>query len=464
MIMQDSLCHRVDSLAWVPCTQELKDKYTRTDSFGDQYEMFRYDLITDSLGLPRNLATSDNQFFTYGEGYDWKNGFVPRDDEQQRLVDDMVYVLKGQHKLGSIMQAPTGYGKTYLGSAVIQRMGLKTCVITTKEDIMHDWRTALSEVLCIPESDVHFWNGDKVPGDDAQAVVALVQSVCKGPERYSPEMYEQFGMVLVDEVQRMGAEEFSKAMWWFPARYRMGLSATPYRRDGRERVFKAHIGEVDVWTEEKALPFRVIVKRTGWKVPKLWQFDPEEEKNVFGPLKIPWGRATVAVKHLLGDDDRNDIIASFCTSALKKGRNTVIFSDTVDHLNAIKEHLIANGIGEETFGYYVGLTNKVYNRPKKEQYKGYRKDLRDQAATKPFVLATYKMCSEATNKPWWDTAVFATAKADVNQIMGRIRREYPNKLMPVALDLVDWAHEVFRVFSKKRIKWYESEGAEIVYK
>lgn len=460
----ETLLYRLDAAAWYANSEDLRERFTRVDSFGEEYTMYLEDPVQDLIGLPRTLGAPEiaqTKQFAYSDGYQWADGFVPRDDEQGRMVADAAYILK--QKLGTIMQAPTGYGKTYLGAAVVQRLGQKTCVITTKEDIMHDWRKALSEVLSIPESDVHFWNGDNVPGEDAQAVVALVQSVAKGPERYSQEMYDQFGFVIVDEVQRMGADYFSQAMWWFKARYRLGLSATPYRRDGRERVFKAHIGEVDVWTEEQVLPFKVIMCRTGWKAPKLWHWNPATKKQEFGPLPIPWGRAIVAVKHLQEHEYRNDLIFKFCKSALKKKRNTVIFSDTVEHLDTIKEHLIANGIGEENFGYYVGLTNKVYNRPKKEQYKDYRKDLRDQAATKPFVLATYKMCSEGTNKPWWDTAVFATAKADVNQIMGRIRREYEGKNQPVALDLVD-DHQVFHVFAKKRIKWYEHEGAEIVHR
>lgn len=466
----ETLLYRLDSAAWYARTDEYEKQFTKRDAYGDPYEMFTYDVVNDLIGLPRNFGAPEiaqSVGFKYSDGYQWADGFVPKDDEQERLVADMVHVLS--KKMGAILEAPTGYGKTYLGSAIIQRIGQKACVITTKQDIMKDWRKALSEVLSIPESDVHMWHGDKEPGEDAQAVVALVQSVCKGYDRYPKEMYEQFGLVMVDEVHRMGADEFSKAMWHFPARYRVGLSATPYRRDGKEKVFHAHIGQVEVSTEVKTLPFKVILKQTGWQVPKVWQWNPEKKRKQFDFLNIPWDRAILAVKHLQDDPDRNDIIFQFCKSALKKGRNTVIFSDTVEHLTAIQLHLIANGIPEEKFGYYVGLQNPVYKLPQKEQPKnpdgtttGYRELLRTEHATRPIVLATYKMCSEATNKPWWDTAVLATAKSDVVQIVGRILREYPGKPTPVVLDLIDGNHKVFATFAKKRRKWYESQNTEIV--
>jgi superfamily II DNA or RNA helicase len=280
--------------------------------------------------------------------------------------------------------------------------------------------------------------------------------------RYSKELYDSFGVVVVDEVQRMGADEFGKAMWYLPGRYRLGLSATPYRKDGRDEMFRAHIGEIEVWTEEQTLLPKVICVDTEWQVPEVWNYQTKEK----GPLIIPWDRAITAVKYLQEDYVRNQIICSFMRSALKKGRFTVILSDTVEHLQLIKYALVESGIedNEENFGWYVGLTNAVYKRPKAEQYKGYREDIRERAKLAKIALATYKMTSEGTNVPWWDTEILATPKADVEQPVGRIRREWDGKYQPVVLDLCDYNHRVFATFAKKRREWYESIGAEIIHR
>ena len=451
---------------------DIPENFTRTDKYGDEYRMFTESIIDKTFMVPRNSAPlvdvshkgdlSVSAQFPEVIHYDWDDGFIPRDEEQRRMVDESVAKLSGTQYGGHIMRAPTGYGKTYLGAAVIQKMGMRALVITTKEDILGDWKTALGKTLNIDADKIGEWHGDVVPEPHHEVVVGLVQSVCKGYARYPKDLYDSFGMVVIDEVQRMGADKFGEAMWWLPGRYRLGLSATPYRKDGRDEMFRAHIGEIEVWTEEQTMIPKVICVDTEWKVPVVWNYQTREK----GHLIIPWDRAIIGVKYLQEDYDRNQIICSFMRSALKKGRLTVILSDTVEHLQFIKDALVESGVedNEENFGWYVGLTNAVYKRPKAEVYKGYREDIRERAKLAKIALATYKMTSEGTNVPWWDTEILATAKADVEQPVGRIRREWDGKHQPVVLDLCDYNHRVFATFAKKRREWYESIGAEVIHR
>ena len=368
---------------------DIPENFTRKDKFGDEYKMFTESIIDKTFMVPRNSAPrTDDEFDTWSgiavdttfpnvTHYEWDDGFIPRDAEQRRMVDESIASLSEKYYNGHIMRAPTGYGKTYLGSAVIQKIGMRALVITTKQDILGDWKEALGKTLNIDPDKIGEWHSDAPPPEDRhEVVVGLVQSICKGPsEKYPKELYDSFGMVVIDEVQRMGADEFGKCMWYLPGRYRLGLSATPYRKDGRDEMFRAHIGEVEVWTEEQTLLPKVICVDTEWQVPEVWNYQTKKK----GPLIIPWDRAIVAVKHLQEDYNRNQIICRFMEAALKKGRCTVILSDTVDHLQFIKDALVDSGIedNEENFGWYVGLTNAVYKRPKAEQYKGYREDIRE---------------------------------------------------------------------------------------
>ena len=450
--------------ALYPRRKEFYKKFTFKAKFGEPYELYRDAPDLDGIWLPRNCApivTNENEAeqvlaTSVGpRGYNWDNGFQPRNSEQQRLVDESVALLmRGGVSNGHIIEAPTGFGKTWVGAAIIQKVGVRPCVITTKEDIMHGWRVVLSKCLNIDPDDIALWHGNKVPKPEHQAAVALVQSVCKGFSRYGFDIYNSFGLIMVDEVHRMGADKFSQAMWEFPALYRVGLSATPYRKDGKERVFKAHIGEVEVSTEMQTMIPKVIMVDTKWEVPIV--YDWEEQR--MAPLFIPWGRMMVAVKHLSKDKRRNKIIINFLRSVLSKGRNTVVFSDTVKHLQIIKDLCVEAGIPDDTdtMGWYTGLSSGVYpGTGKREQ--------RERAKLAKICLATYKMCSEATDVPWWDTCILATPKADVVQPVGRIRREFEGKQQPLVLDLCDYGHEVTSVFSYKRLSWYESIGAEVVH-
>ena len=452
----------------------IPENFTRSDKYGDEYKMYSKNMPYLTYMIPRNSAPFVDHDTTEGitvgigfpvtETYDWDDGFIPRDEEQRRMVDESAALLTSEYYNGHIMRAPTGYGKTYLGSAVIQKVGMRALVITTKQDILGDWKTALGKTLNIDEDKIGEWHSDAPPPEDHhEVVVGLVQSICKGPtEKYPQSLFDSFGMVVIDEVQRMGADEFGKCMWYLPGRYRLGLSATPYRKDGRDEMFRAHIGEIEVWTEEQTLIPKVICVDTEWQVPEVWNYQTKKK----GPLIIPWDRAIIGVKYLQEDYIRNQIICRFMRAALKKGRLTVILSDTVDHLQFIKDALVESGIedNEENFGWYVGLTNAVYKRPRAEQYKGYREDIRERAKLAKIALATYKMTAEGTNVPWWDTEILATPKADVEQPVGRIRREWDGKNQPVVLDLCDYNHRVFATFAKKRREWYQSIGAEIIHR
>jgi superfamily II DNA or RNA helicase len=283
----------------------------------------------------------------------------------------------------------------------------------------------------------------------------------KGPTRYPAVDYESFGLVVCDEVHRMGAEQFSQAMWWFPAKLRLGLSATPYRKDGREQVFFGHIGPVALQAHQETLVPRVVIRRSDWQVPRV------QRRSTFGDVitvKLPHeaGKLGHINKSVGQHQRRNRIIARFCHTAYTRNRNTVVFSDSLDHLDRIKSELLRAGVPDDAIGYYVGITGG--SKARSSAYSGNKKARqaqREAAKAKAVVLATYQMASEATDVPWWDTCVLAIPRADVVQIVGRIRREYPDKGLPVVLDIVDEDSPVYAAFAKKRLRWYESIGCEI---
>ena len=457
----DTTPHSVGAGARYPYTSALQNSFTLKDRFGEIYELFQYDVINNFIIVPRNctpeLGAGNYERVHYKE-YDWLSGFVARNSEQTRIIDEtMAYMSSRSHMAGMIIEAPTAFGKTWVGSEIIRRLKHRAVVITTKEDIFMEWKETLPECLSIAPEDVGEWRGDTVPKPHHQVVVALVQSVCKGPTRYEQSIYDSFGTVLCDEVHRMGADEFSKAMWHFRGPFRIGLSATADRKDGREKVFKAHIGEIRAVSDAVPMDFKVICVNTGWKNPIVWNW--EKKKNL--PLEVPYGQASRVVKHLKNDTQRNMIIVNFLKAALRKDRNIVVMSDTVEHLQILEKLCVSNGILEDHFGYYCGITAAPYKKFKGRQAK---LDAREAAAAKPVTLATYKMCGEGTNMPWWDTAVLATPKADVRQVIGRILRTYDGKKFPTALDLNDNDNVVLATFGGSRRKWYNQMGAEIVMK
>lgn len=250
---------------------------------------------------------------------------------------------------------------------------------------------------------------------------------------------------------RMSAQQFSQTLKHLPSKLRLGLSATPHRKDRKDLLFRAHVGEVLVTATQETLIPKVLLKRTGWKVPT--------RKTKEGFKKIPHspGKTMHLNKMLASDFNRNAIIVNFLLSAKSKGRITLVFCDTTRELDAIEQALLMAGTNKGDIGWYIGLQGKVYSGNQAQ-----RKKQRELGTTKPIILTTYKMTSEATDLPWVDTCVLASPRSDVLQTIGRIRREYPGKKQPVVLDLVDDDSFVYKAYHKKRIKWYSSLGAKMV--
>ena len=105
--------------------------------------------------------------------------------------------------------------------------------------------------------------GDKCEVVGTKFCVAMIQSLSKDG-KYPEWITKGFGLVIFDEVHRLPAEQFSTVADMFPALLRLGLSATPYRADGKELLIQAHIGPLRAKTEAQLMVPKVLGSpRTG---------------------------------------------------------------------------------------------------------------------------------------------------------------------------------------------------------
>jgi len=447
--MQESKTpYGVGAAARYPYSPKLAKKYTFPSKYEDGETIEAFRVHGDQIWLPRNVApTGSISEVDPGDYCHFEKNWKARSHEQQRVIDDTCHYAVNGHSF--ITQAPTGFGKTLVGCAAAQALGRRTLVITTKEDIIKQWSDSAKTFLGLKDHEIGVWRADQVPLKSHKFVIGLVHSIAKGPERYGLQAYLDFGLVICDEVHRMGAQTFSQAMWWLPAKIRLGLSATPYRKDGRDVLFNMHIGDVRVTAEMEVMIPKVIVQFSKWKLPR----DRYGQKLHVSPGK------TMHLNRYFGSDlRRNTLICNFLRAAMDKNRSTIVFADTMDHLHNIRAALLSFNVPEKAIGYYVGL----------QFYKGLKmsKDAklaeREAAKRRPIILATYQMASEATDIPWLDTCILASPRSDVVQIVGRIRREYPNKKTPVVFDIVDKDCAVFAAYAGKRQQWYKSLGCEVI--
>lgn len=414
--------------------------HKQVDRFGEPYS-----LVTSTLGgkclVPRGLATWGRGTADYtreGKRCLFQSTFVPWNDEQARIVDESVALLLDGQSFQ--IRAPTGFGKTWCMVDVIAKVGRKTLVIVSKEDLTTQWLEALRVLLGLSPARIGIIQGDEVRVAKCPVVIGMVQSLCK-EDRYPPQVFQDFGLVVWDESHLMSAEKFSQSAVQIPAKLRVGMSATAGKRsDGRDIVFESHVGPIKVSTEMDYMKPVILRMESPWKMPlrmvkgKLMAIPHEPKKDAH------------VIRLIAHSKPRNQMIARFVKQCRGLSRQIIVFSALRDHLDLIKSELLEAGIGRKDIAYYVGgMTLKAREKAKKA----------------PVLLATYKMAEYGTDIPSLDTAVLGTPRAGVEQIVGRILRKHEGKGRPTVLDIVDSTSYLYLRYWQARHKWYTQKGAEI---
>ena len=177
---------------------------------------------------------------TYQTSMKFKGDLLPR---QQQIKDEAVEILG---RTGSILLClHTGFGKTIFALYLAARIGLKTIVLCHRAIIMQQWVDSASRYL--PGSKCEIFEPSKVKkqnGDlnaaygDVNVLVCNVINVPKFPR----EFFATFGLCIVDEVHTVCTQQFSKALHSLVPSYLIGLSATPFRTDGMDRLLELYLG------------------------------------------------------------------------------------------------------------------------------------------------------------------------------------------------------------------------------
>ena len=428
-----------------PYKVHLEARYKFTSRFGDVVPLYRVE--GHMIHLPRALCpigVVDAR--AVGETVHYPKNPTPK-AHQAKVFDDTVKFLKAGES--GIVCAYTGFGKTVLGYRAAYALQVKTLVITTKEDIYTQWIEGAQKFLGLEPHEIGEIRGDKCEVVGTKFVVAMIQSLSK-EGRYPDWIGKDFGLVIFDEVHRVPAEQFSAVVDKFPAKLRLGLSATPHRSDGKETLVFAHIGPIRVRTEAQLMIPKVLRFTSAWECPRVMREDKYSGERVVQRLPHQPGKTAHVEKIIAADPVRNRLIADLINSAFLKGRKIVVFSTLHEHLKSIPRLCLKDfGMSGKDLGFYVGATTKA------------EKEHREREKVKSVLLTTYTMMGEGTSIDWLDTCILAMPRAKVEQPVGRIRREYPDKKTPVVMDIMDHDSPVFSAYVSSRGKWYAAIGAEL---
>lgn len=351
-------------------------------------------------------------------------------DEQQEASDHVIPKLRGG-LLGTIVQAKPGWGKTVWSSALIAEMKVPTLVVVHKEFLMDQWVERLNEFL--PGVKIGKVQQDVCDYEGKHVVMGMVHSLAI-KDKYPEEFYKWPGMVIVDELHRIAARTWSPVPGMFPAKYRVGVTATPRRKDGAENVFFYHIGRVSFSAKEQRMVPRVRRVRTTFNFAKTTKFNPNTISR------------SILVNILVKSKSRNLAIVEQIVLAHRAGRKILVLSERLEHLSTL-EKAVKKELENDppSTGYYVG---------------GMSPEEREESAQADIIFATNQYASEGMDIPALDTLFLTTPVGDVEQAVGRILRPKKGKKEPIVVDIRDDRVSRFRKNGEARDRYYKSIGVK----
>lgn len=336
------------------------------------------------------------------------------------------------HFWGGILSAPCGVGKTVMVLKMLTVLGKNALVLVHKDFLMDQWVERIIAFLDVTREEIGFIKRDVCSFTGKKIVVGMIQSLTT--RDYPPALYDHFGVVVVDEVHRMGAPVFNTAIPKFSAACRIGVTATPKRADGLQEVFEWHIGPV-------------LEKMEGHEVtPKIYQvpFEIEIPDSQYRSRdKIFLGKLTTILSK---NERRNRFLVVEMVKAVRAGRRVMILSDRREHLEKMKAAFEAVPDLKATCGFYVG---------------GMKKEEREMSEKADAIFATFQMVKEGLDIPAIDTLFLATPHGDVQQPVGRILRWHEDKKDPIVVDIVDTVSTCEK-FAKKRLWQYKKLKYDVI--
>ena len=387
-----------------------------------------------------------------------KDGIGQREAAEQWLL----------RKNGIIKAAPR-FGKTVTSIYIITDLGLKTAIITHQRDILDQFYQTFKKFTNFDDIALP----DHVPGpslkkrrkrDAKGRVIGFFHDydnpeeldVClicwqtlaskqKGIERLQHH-YNTWGLMIIDEVHRTGGIAYAKAVNQTNTRFRMGLTGTVERVDGREFLLHNIIGPVTAVGEAHAVPCRVEVVHTGTIV----SFDPNQE---------PWVRLS---QRLYKEEERTELVLKYIRKdILNKSSICIAFhSGSLAQLNHFRDLLVYQG-------YRAGAFHgKLHDDVREEALEKARSGEFD-------ILVCNAAMLTGIDVPRWNVfySMFPSGNVVINQekqVSGNYRQQYSRiqtpftdsdgKTKSVALirDFVDDNAICMGLF-KKRMKAYVHE-------
>ena len=447
--LPSALLNRLKSLASFQNPEFYKAQAMRLPVFGKPRIITCAEEFPKHLALPRGCLDEVLELFqshqVHAEMADER--FVGRPIEvefhgelpplQQQAAEAIL-----PHETG-VLFAATAFGKTVVASWIIAARAVNTLVLVHRRQLMDQWRERLTDFLGLSPNEIGQIGGgkDKRTG---RIDIGILQSLNrKGSVK---DFVADYGQIIVDECHHIPAVSFEQVLRAAKARYVLGLTATPIRKDGHHPIILMQCGpirfQVSARKQAALTPFEhvVIPRFTDFRMPLT-----DQEEPAFHEIYAA----------LLADEDRNERILEDIRNALEEGRSPLVLTERIEHMKALSARL------KEFVPNLVVLRGGMGARQREaveEQLKAIPE------GEKRVLIATGRYIGEGFDDARLDTLFLALPiswRGTVQQYAGRLHRIHENKREVRIYDYVDTRVPVLRRMYDRRMKGYASMGYRV---
>ena len=262
------------------------------------------------------------------------------------------------------------------------------------------------------------------------------------------EIAQSYSQIIIDECHHIPATSFEDILKQLPARYVVGLTATPYRKDGLEKILFQQCGpirhEMDN-TEGMSLKKTVNTYETGFRFPVDLGDRPAYHE---------------LIHHLTSNVERNELIAMHTVKALEANRFPLLISDRKEHLDVLALMISESAKIEDL--EVVRIDGDLSSKQRKEALERLQKIRQEQR--KVLLMSSASLIGEGFDLPELDTLILATPlsfEGRMIQYAGRIHRSAEGKTEAQMIDYVDFSSAILVKMYRNQLKAYKQMGYEV---
>jgi superfamily II DNA or RNA helicase len=377
----------------------------------------RKDLVTIPVGridlIPEDYEVVDKRISIPVEFPPFK--FELR-ESQQAVYDEL--------DDNAIINAWVSWGKTFTGLAIAGKLGQKTLVVTHTVPLRNQWAKEVEKVFGFTPSVIGSGSFDM----SKPITVSNTQTLY----RNLPKIRKEFGTIILDEMHHVSSPTFSKVIDTNYCRYKIGLSGTIERKDGKHVVFRDYFGsKLFKPPKENFMAPTVHVLRS--------------EVRFMDGNRIPWANRVTALGN---NDEYRHTVAMAAAAYAAKGHKVLVVSDRVHFLKACAELAGENAIC---------VTGEVAH----EDRETYLEEIRQ--GRKSILFGTQAIFSEGISVNNLSCLILGTPVNNeplLTQLIGRVIRKEEGKRDPVIID-IHLKGNTAKKQASNRIGYYMKQGYEI---